>query len=200
MRPEKPGGGEERAGRSPGIGAGSDTPQAEDAEDPGIPPAAQRPLRRTKGFRPTGLGPAGRNCTRSPHAATHGASRLRPLASPGPTLGLRPLREPEEEHGGRGARDTPELGRRAQGSDMRAPGPLSSRGPEREAPGLGITDGAGQKESPGAPGSAAVLFLKCFLISAVRTPLCSPATLLLPRCAFVLNGRCRSGHHGVTRS
>ena len=73
-------------------------------------------------------------------------------------------------------------------------------GPLGAAPGLGITDGAGQKESPGAPGSAALLFLKCFLISAVRTALCSPATLLLPRCAFVLNGRCRSGHHGGTRS
>ena len=76
---------------------GSDASRAGDVEDPGIPPAAQRPLRRVKGFRPTGLGPTGRNCARSPHAATHGASRLLPLASPGPTLGLRPLREPEEE-------------------------------------------------------------------------------------------------------
>ena len=169
-------------------------------KEPGIPPAAQRPLRRAKGFRPTGLGPAGRNCTRSPHAATHGARvpahsppRARPWASGR-------CANPERRTGRRGAGDTSELGRGAQGSDVRAPGPLSSRGPEREAPGLGITDGAGRKESPGAPGSAALLFLKCFLISAVRTALCSPATLLLPRCAFVLNGRCRSGHHGGTRS
>ena len=97
VRPEKPGGGEERAGRSPGIGAGSDTPQAEDAEDPGIPPAAQRLLRRAKGFRPTGLGPAGRNCTRSPHAATHGAGHPRRLASLDPTPGLRQLCEPGAE-------------------------------------------------------------------------------------------------------
>ena len=169
-------------------------------EDPGIPPAAQRPLRRAKGFRPTGIGPAGRNCTRSPHAATHGVAHPRRLGSPDPTPGLRQLSEPGAEDREKGRRGTPELDRGAQGSDVRARGPLSSRGPELKTLGLGITDGAGQKESPGAPRSAAVLFLKCFLISAVRTPLCSPATLLLPRCAFVLNGRCRSGHHGVTSS
>ena len=164
-----------------------------------MPRAAQRTFRRAKGFQPAGLGPAGRNCTRSPHAATDEASRPRPLPSPGPTAGLRQLKEPGAEDREKG-RGTPELGREAQGSDVRAPGPLSSRGPEREAPGLGIADGPGRKESPGAPGSAALLLLKCFLMSAGRAALCSPATLLLIRCASVLNGRCRPGHHGVTRS
>ncbi|XDA73314.1 hypothetical protein R6Z07M_005570 [Ovis aries] len=200
VRPEKPGGSEERAGRSPCPGDGSDPPRTGDAEYPGIPRAAQRPLHRAKGFRPAGLGPAGRICTRSPHASptrprvpARSSPRARPRASC--RCGNR-----ERRTGRRGARGTPELGRGAQGSDMRAPGPLSSRGPEREAPGLGIADGPGRKESPGAPGSAAVLLLKWFLISAGRTALCSPATLLLIRCAFVLNGRCRPGHQGVTRS
>ncbi|XDA89784.1 hypothetical protein R6Z07M_019404 [Ovis aries] len=197
--PEKPGGGEERSGRSPCPGDGSDPLRAGDAEDPGIPRAAQRPLRRAKGFRPAGLGPAGRNCTHSPHAATDGASRPRPLL-PGPDPGPPAAAGTGTGRPGEGARGTPELGRGAQGSDVRAPGPLSSRRPDREAPGLGIADGPGRKESPGVPGSASVLLLKWFLISAGRTALCSPATLLLMRCASVLNGRCRPGHQGVTRN
>ena len=199
VRPEKPGGREERAGRSLSPGDGSDPPRAGDAEDLG--------LRRRHSGPSAGLRASNRQGS-SPRGETAPAPRTRP-----PTEPLVPARSPprarprasgrcgdrERRTGRRGARGTPELGRGDQGSDVRAPGPLSSRGPEREAPGLGITDGAARKESPGAPGSAALLFLKCFLISAVRTALCSPATLLLPCCAFVLNGRCRSGHHGVTR-
>ena len=144
----------------------------------------------------------------------HRGDKLHPLPARGHRRGLAsppaplpgPDRGPPAAEGtgsggpGEGARGTPELVRGAQGSDVRAPGRLSSRGPEREAPGLGIADGPGRKESPGAPGSAALLLLKCFLISAGRAALCSPATLLLIRCASVLNGRCRPGHHGVTRS
>ncbi|KAM7244774.1 hypothetical protein CapIbe_003300 [Capra ibex] len=81
-----------------------------------MPRAAQRPFRRAQGFRPAGLGPAGRNCTRSPHAATNEALRPRPLASPGPTAGLRPLRQPgaEDREKGRAAHPSSFAGPRAQ--------------------------------------------------------------------------------------
>ena len=92
------------------------------------PPAAQRPLRRAKGFRPTGLGPAGRNCARSPHAATGGAAHPCPLAAPGPTLGLRPLREPGEEDREKGR--ARHIGARSRGPRLRHAGaraPLQKR-------------------------------------------------------------------------
>ena len=124
----------------------------------------------------------------SPRGETAPAPRTRPQTGPRVPARSPPRARPwasgrfgnrERRTGRKGAGDTPELGRGDQGSDVRAPGPLSSRGPEREAPGLGITDGAARKESPGAPGSAALLFLKCFLISAVRT-----ASAVLPRCCY----------------
>ena len=181
----------------------------------------QRRFRSPAGGRCGGPGdPAGDTADPSPgsglptNRARPRGEKLHPLPVRGHRQGRSspPARFPEPEPGppaaggtgtgrpGEGARGTPELGREAQGSDVRAPGRLSSRGPDREAPGLGIADGPGRKESPGAPGSAALLLLKCFLMSAGRAALCSPATLLLIRCASVLNGRCRPGHHGVTRS
>ncbi|XDA76136.1 hypothetical protein R6Z07F_006296 [Ovis aries] len=199
VRPEKAGGGEERRG---GLRA---------PETVLIPRG--REMWRTRGSRRRHSGPfAGLRASNRPGSAPRGESAPAPRTRHRRGLASPPARLPEPDPGppaaegtgsggpGEGARGTPELGRGAQGSDVRAPGPLSSRGPDREARGLGIADGPGRKESPGAPGSAAVLLLKCFLISAGRTALCSPATLLLIRCAFVLNGRCRPGHHGVTRS
>ena len=113
---------------------------------PGDPAGGTAALRRAKGFRPTGLGPAGRNCTRSPHAATYGASRPRPLSSRSRPWASGRCGNRERRTGRRGACSTLELGRGAQGSDVRAPGPLSSRGPEREAPGLGSPTGRGGAE------------------------------------------------------
>ncbi|XDA76133.1 hypothetical protein R6Z07F_006293 [Ovis aries] len=149
VRPEKPGGGEERAGRSPCPGDVSDPPRAGDAEDPGIPRAAQRPLRRAKGFRPTGLGPAGRNCTRSPHAATDGASRPRPLASPGPTPGLLPLREPGPEDREKGRAAHPSSVARPKAQTCGRPGPSPAEDRIGKLWGWGSPMGRGGRSLPG---------------------------------------------------
>ncbi|XP_043732348.1 proline-rich protein 2-like [Cervus elaphus] len=150
-RPKQPGGGEERAGRPPGPGDGPNPPRA-GKEDPGAPPAAQRLLCRAKDFRSNGLGPPGRNCTSCPHAATDGAARPPPARLPGPDLGPRP--PPRERAGGgpvRGLSPSSVAGPRAQTCGR--PG-LPRRGPQREAPGLGITEGrGGRSPPPRAPGS-----------------------------------------------
>ncbi|CAI9177508.1 unnamed protein product [Rangifer tarandus platyrhynchus] len=149
LRPEKPGGGEERARRPPGPGDGPNPPRA-GKEDPGAPPAGQRFLCRAKDFRSNGLGPERRNCTRSPHAATDGAARPPPARLPGPDLGPRP--PPREREGGgpgepvRGLSPSSVAGSRTQTCGR--PG-LPRRGPEREAPGLGITEGRGGRSPPG---------------------------------------------------
>ncbi|XDA89781.1 hypothetical protein R6Z07M_019400 [Ovis aries] len=149
VRPEKPGGGEERAGRSPCPGDVSDPPRAGDAEDPGIPRAAQRPLRRAKGFRPTGLGPAGRNCTRSPHAATNRASRPRPLASPGPTAALLPLREPGPEDREKGRAAHPSSVARPKAQTCGRPGPSPAEDRIGKLRGWGSPMGRGGRSLPG---------------------------------------------------
>ena len=148
-RPEKPGGGEERAGRSPCPGDGSDPPRAGDAEDPGIPPATQRILRQAQGFRPTGLGPAGRNCTRSPYAATDEAAHPRPLASRSPNLGLRPLGElgPEDREKGRAEHPSSVARPRAQTCGRLVASPAEDRiGKLR---GWGSPTGRGGRSLPG---------------------------------------------------
>ena len=132
------------------------------------PPAAQRPLRRAKGFRPTGLGPAGRNCTRSPHAATHGASRPRPLASPGPTLGLRPLREPGEEDREKGRRRHTRA--RSRGPGLRRAG---ARAPLQKRTGEG-SSGAGDHRRGGADGVSRGSGLSSAALSQVLLDLSGP--------------------------
>ncbi|XP_043732349.1 basic salivary proline-rich protein 2-like [Cervus elaphus] len=144
-RPKQPGGGEERAGRPPGPGDGPNPPRA-GKEDPGAPPAAQRLLCRAKDFRSNGLGPPGEKLHQLP-ARGHRRGRASPARSP-------PRARPGASAAsagtcGRrtGARPVPELGRGAQGSDVRAPGPPPQRTPAGSS-GAGDHRGAGREESP----------------------------------------------------
>ena len=116
----------ERAGRSPGPGNCFDPPRAGDAEDPGIPrrhsgPSAGLTASDRPGSAPRGeTAPAPRTRPQTgPRIPARSPPRARSWAS-----GRCGNRERRTER--RGARGTPELGRGAQGSDVRAPGPLSS--------------------------------------------------------------------------
>ena len=91
---------------------------------------------------------------------------------------------------------------RSRGPGLRRAG---ARAPLQQRTGEG-SSGAGDHRRGGAEGVSRGSGLSSAALSQVLLDLsgpnglCSPATLLLPRCAFVLNGRCRSGHHGGTRS
>lgn len=116
---------------------------------PGNRAAAQRPLRRAKGFRPTWLGPAGRNCTRSSHAATHGRApppaRL-PRPDPEPPAAAGTGRGGPGE-GARAAHSSSVAGPRAQTCGR--PGPSPAEDPSGKLRDWGSPTGRGGRSLPG---------------------------------------------------